>query len=67
MTMGLSMALRMTRARAWVTAEFGGPEVLRLVDTGVPGPGPGYVRIDVRAAGMNPADAKHIAPGQGRS
>jgi NADPH:quinone reductase len=56
----------MTRARAWVAAEFGGPEVLRLVDTDVPGPGPGYVRIDVRAAGMNPADAKHIAPGQDR-
>jgi NADPH2:quinone reductase len=56
----------MTRARAWVAAEFGGPEVLRLIDTEVPGPGPGYVRIDVRAAGMNPADAKHIASGQDR-
>ncbi len=54
----------MTRARAWVAAEFGGPEALRLIDVNVPDPGPGEVRIDVRAAGMNPADAKHIAPGQ---
>jgi NADPH:quinone reductase len=56
----------MMRARKWVAVDFGGPEVLRLIDVGVPDPGPGYVQIDVRAAGMNPADAKHIAPGQDR-
>jgi len=33
----------------------------------VPAPGHGMVRVDVRACGMNPADAKHIAPGQDRS
>jgi NADPH:quinone reductase len=51
-------------ARTWVAADFGGPEVLRNIEVDVPDPGPGQVTIDVRAAGMNPADAKHIAPGQ---
>jgi NADPH:quinone reductase len=35
---------------------FGGPEVLRLEDVDDPIPGPGEVVIDVRAAGVNPAD-----------
>jgi NADPH:quinone reductase len=52
------------KAHRWVAVQFGGPEALRLVEVDVPDPGPGEVRIDVRAAGMNPADAKHIAPGQ---
>jgi NADPH:quinone reductase len=56
----------MTQASKWVAVDFGGPDVLRMVDTEVPDPGPGEVRIDVRACGMNPADAKHIAPGQDR-
>jgi NADPH2:quinone reductase len=51
-------------ARNWVAVDFGGPEVLRSVEVDVPDPGPGQVTIDVRASGMNPADAKHIAPGQ---
>jgi NADPH:quinone reductase len=51
-------------ARKWVAVDFGGPEVLRDIEVGVPDPGRGYVTIDVRACGMNPADAKHIAPGQ---
>jgi NADPH:quinone reductase len=54
----------MTHARKWVAMDFGGPEALRMIDTEVPDPRPGEVRIDVRACGMNPADAKHIAPGQ---
>jgi NADPH:quinone reductase len=54
----------MTPAYRWVAVEFGGPEVLRMVEADVSDPGPGEVRIDVRAAGMNPADAKHIALGQ---
>jgi NADPH:quinone reductase len=57
----------MTRARAWVAADFGGPEVLRCIDVDVADPGPGEVTIGVRACGMNPADAKHIAPGQDRA
>lgn len=37
-------------------AEFGGPEVLQLVDADEPHAGPGQVRIAVRAAGVNPFD-----------
>ncbi|MBE1533110.1 NADP-dependent oxidoreductase [Actinomadura algeriensis] len=37
-------------------AEFGGPDVLRLVDVEEPHAGPGQVRIAVRAAGVNPVD-----------
>ena len=36
---------------------FGGPEVLQLDDVEDPVAGPGEVVIDVRAAGVNPADA----------
>jgi NADPH:quinone reductase-like Zn-dependent oxidoreductase len=38
--------------------EFGGPEVLEIVDLPDPHPGPGQVRIAVRAAGINPSDWK---------
>jgi NADPH:quinone reductase len=54
-------------ARKWVAVDFGGPEVLRNIEVDVPDPGPGQVTIGVRAAAMNPADAKHIAPGQDRA
>ncbi|WP_328604272.1 NADP-dependent oxidoreductase [Amycolatopsis sp. NBC_00345] len=37
-------------------AEFGGPEVLQLLDAEEPHAGPGQVRIAVRAAGVNPVD-----------
>ena len=37
-------------------AEFGGPDVLHLIDTEEPHAGPGQVRIAVRAAGVNPVD-----------
>lgn len=37
-------------------AEFGGPDVLRLVDAEDPHAGPGRIRIAVRAAGVNPVD-----------
>ncbi|WP_339106248.1 NADPH:quinone oxidoreductase family protein [Haloterrigena salinisoli] len=36
--------------------EYGGPEVLELVDVEIPDPDDGEVRIDVRAAGVNFAD-----------
>ncbi|WP_055497059.1 NADP-dependent oxidoreductase [Streptomyces albus] len=39
-----------------IFAEFGGPEVLRLVDAEEPHAGPGRIRIAVRAAGVNPVD-----------
>ncbi|MCC8334836.1 NADP-dependent oxidoreductase [Streptomyces sp. R1] len=37
-------------------AEFGGPDVLQLVDAEEPRPGPGQIRVTVRAAGVNPVD-----------
>ncbi|MFC9454187.1 zinc-binding alcohol dehydrogenase family protein [Streptomyces sp. NPDC056983] len=37
--------------------EFGGPEVLRILDLPVPQAGPGEVQIRVRAATVNPVDA----------
>jgi NADPH:quinone reductase-like Zn-dependent oxidoreductase len=38
--------------------QFGGPEVLEIVDLPDPHPGPSQVRIAVRAAGVNPSDWK---------
>ena len=52
--------------RRWVAVAFGGPEVLELQQFEAPEPGPGEVRIAVRAAGMNPADAKGFAAGPGK-
>jgi NADPH:quinone reductase-like Zn-dependent oxidoreductase len=37
-------------------SRFGGPEVLEIVDLPDPHPGPGQVRMAVRAAGVNPSD-----------
>jgi NADPH:quinone reductase-like Zn-dependent oxidoreductase len=56
----------MTTALKWVAADFGGPEVLQEIEGELSAPGYGQVTIEVRAAGMNPADYKHIAPGQDR-
>ncbi|MDY7087576.1 MAG: NADP-dependent oxidoreductase [Actinomycetota bacterium] len=39
-------------------SQFGGPEVLRIVDLPEPHPGPGEIRIAVRAAGVNAGDWK---------
>ena len=39
-------------------SQFGGPAVLEIVDLPDPHPGPGQVRIAVRAAGVNPSDWK---------
>ena len=39
-------------------SRFGGPEVLELVEEPLTTPGPGQVRIALRAAGLNPADYK---------
>jgi len=38
--------------------EYGGPEVLHLADVEPPQPGPGEIRIAVRAAGVNGIDGK---------
>jgi NADPH:quinone reductase len=41
-----------------VATGYGGPEVLSVLDEPVAEPGPGQVRIAVRAAGVNPIDVK---------
>ncbi|MDJ1131692.1 NADP-dependent oxidoreductase [Streptomyces iconiensis] len=46
-------------------SRYGGPDVLHLVDAEEPRPGPGEVRIAVRAAGVNPVDWR-IREGQFR-
>jgi len=53
-----------TQSRRWVATDFGGPEVLVEIAVELPAPGPGEVTVEVRAAGMNPADYKHFGSGQ---
>jgi NADPH:quinone reductase-like Zn-dependent oxidoreductase len=54
-------------ATQWLATDFGGPEVLKQVPIDLGPPKKGEVTIQVHAAGMNPADDKHFAPGQNRS
>jgi NADPH:quinone reductase len=54
-------------ATQWVAIDFGGPEVLKQRTVDLDPPRRGEVTVEVRAAGMNPADYKHIGPGQDRS
>jgi NADPH:quinone reductase len=51
-------------ATRWLAMDFGGPEVLKQATIELGPPKAGEVTIEVRAAGMNPADYKHFAPGQ---
>jgi NADPH:quinone reductase-like Zn-dependent oxidoreductase len=44
--------------KAAVATEYGGPEVLDIIDVPTPEPGAGEVRIGVRGAGVNPIDFK---------
>ncbi|MEU6404689.1 NADP-dependent oxidoreductase [Streptomyces sp. NPDC046985] len=44
--------------RAVRFSRFGGPEVLEIVDLPDPHPGPGQIRVAVRAAGVNAGDWK---------
>jgi len=50
-------------ARRWIAPEFGGIDVLTLVDEEVPPPGPGEVTVEVRAVGMDPTDYKLLSGG----
>ncbi|BBC35661.1 hypothetical protein SGFS_069550 [Streptomyces graminofaciens] len=43
--------------RAAVVTSFGGPEAVEIVETEIPEPGPGQIRIKVTAAALNPVDA----------
>lgn len=45
--------------QAIVHSEFGGPEVLQLVERPVPEPGAGEVRVRVEVSGVNPTDWKN--------
>jgi alcohol dehydrogenase-like protein len=51
-------------ATRWLATDFGGPEVLKQAPFELGPPEAGKVTIEVRAAGLNPADYKHFAPGQ---
>jgi NADPH2:quinone reductase len=53
-------------AHVVIAAGYGGPEVLSVVDEPVGDPGPGEVRIEVRAAGVNPVDVKSYSGAFGR-
>jgi enoyl reductase len=46
----------MVMSRAVVFDEYGGPEVLRILEFDPPEPGPGQVSVRVRAAGVQPFD-----------
>ena len=50
-------------AQRWVARKPGGFDVFEFVSYDVAEPGPGEVTIAVRAAGVNPADPKHVAAG----
>ncbi len=51
-------------ALQWIATRPGDLDVLVLEEHDVATPGEGEVTIEVRAAGMNPADAKHLARGR---
>jgi NADPH:quinone reductase-like Zn-dependent oxidoreductase len=55
------MTAALRTARRIVAPSFGGPDVLTLVEEEIPQAGPGQVTIEVRAAGVNPADYKGFA------
>jgi NADPH:quinone reductase-like Zn-dependent oxidoreductase len=48
-------------ARHWIAPDFGAPDTWRFEEYEVPAPAAGEVTIRVLAAGVNPADAKHVA------
>ena len=49
-----------------IAGEFGGPEVLSVVEEPTGEPGPGEARIEVRAVGVNPVDVKSYSGAFGR-
>jgi NADPH:quinone reductase-like Zn-dependent oxidoreductase len=48
----------MSAVRRVVAVGYGGPENLAVEEVSLPDPGPSEARVSVRAAGVNPADAK---------
>jgi NADPH:quinone reductase-like Zn-dependent oxidoreductase len=55
------MTVVVSRARHWVAAGWGSPDLWEFVEHDIPAPEHGMVTIRVLAAGVNPADAKHVA------
>ncbi|MFE7196502.1 quinone oxidoreductase family protein [Microbacterium oxydans] len=55
------MTAVVSRARHWVAASWGSPDRWEFVEHDIPAPEHGMVTIRVLAAGVNPADAKHVA------
>ncbi|MGO4536762.1 NADP-dependent oxidoreductase [Leifsonia sp. 2MCAF36] len=52
--------------RQWLAKQWGGPETWEFAEVEVPEPAQGEVTIRVTAAGVNPADYKHVsAPREG--
>jgi NADPH2:quinone reductase len=49
----------MSTDKHWVATDFGGIDKFAFVGVDVPSPDAGEVTIEIRAAGMNPADFKH--------
>ncbi|MDX2377959.1 NADP-dependent oxidoreductase [Microbacterium sp. LRZ72] len=49
--------------RRWIAPEYAGIDALQLIETETPAPGAEEVTIRVRAAGVNPSDAKTLAGG----
>lgn len=57
----MSTSKKLLEARHWVATSWGSPEAWEFTDISLPPPTAGEVTIRVRAAGVNPADAKHVA------
>jgi hypothetical protein len=53
--------IRSSMATRWLAPDFGGPEVLKQAPIELGPPKEGELTVEVRAAGMNPADYKHFA------
>ena len=53
------------RARHWIAPGPGEPSAWDFVEEDVPDPQEGEITVRVRAAGVNPADAKHVAAPRG--
>lgn len=49
--------------RRWVAARFGGLDALEMREVEVAAPEQGQVVVEIRAAGLNPADYKHVRQG----
>ena len=48
-------------ATHWIATEWGTPDRWQFVEYDVPAPGRGPITVRVHAAGMNPADYKHVS------